>query len=69
MIEKQPIQNRSQLKFDMSVYHRDIYNGNEEMKVVGIRKDTVELQGDYSGGTHGVCQTSWVTMDGILILK
>lgn len=63
----QPIQNRNQLSLDMYVYHRDVYNGKERLKVVGIRKDTVELEGDYSGGTHGVNQKSWLSLDGILI--
>lgn len=51
----------------MTVYHTKVYNGKEPLKVVGIRKDTVELEGDYSGGTHGVCQKDWLPMDGILI--
>ena len=28
--------------------------------VVGIRKDSVEIEGDFSGGTHCVCQKDWV---------
>lgn len=64
---KTPIQNRSQLQFDMTVYHTEIYWGREPMKVVGIRKDSVELEGDYSGGTHNVCQRSWMPLDGVLI--
>ena len=30
--------------------------------VVGIRKDEVEIEGDWSGGTHNVCQKSWVKL-------
>jgi|TARA_R110000851_G_C12753114_1_gene532247 hypothetical protein len=29
-------------------------------EVVGIRKTTVEIQGDWSGGTHNVNQKGWV---------
>ena len=64
---KQHIQNRKQLDFDMTVYHTKIYNGEEPMKVVGIRKDQVELEGDWSGGTHNVCQKDWMSLDGVLI--
>ena len=64
---KQPIQNRNQLKLDMIVYHTEIYDGNEPMRVVGIRKDQVELEGDWSGGTHGVCQKDWMPLNGTLI--
>lgn len=64
---KEPIQNRSQLKFDDTVYHSEICKGNEPLKVVGIRKDQVELEGDYSGGTHGVCQKQWMPLNGILL--
>jgi len=48
----------------MKVYHEWIYNGNEKMEVVGIRKDEVELRGDYSGGTHNVDQKSWMPLIG-----
>lgn len=64
---KEPLRNRKQLNFDMTVYHTKVYKGNEPLKVVGIRKDSVELEGDYSGGTHGVCQRGWLPLDGVLI--
>lgn len=63
---KIPIQNRSQLKFDMRVYHQKIYDGNELLTVVGIRKDQVELKGDYSG--VGLDNSScWLPIDGLLL--
>lgn len=62
-----PIQNRRQLEFDMYVYHKDIYDGKEIMKVVGIRKSEVELEGDYSGGTHNTVGKQWMSIDGVLI--
>lgn len=63
---KEHLQNRSQLKFDMQVYHQKIYNGNEILTVVGIRKDQVELKGDYSG--LGLDNSScWLSLDGVLV--
>lgn len=63
---KTPIQNRKQLEFDMTVYHTEVYNGNEPLKVVGIRKSQVELQGDYSG--VGLDNSScWLPLNGVLI--
>jgi hypothetical protein len=64
---KTPLQNRNQLSLDMEVYHSDIYWGNECMTVVGIRQDQVELEGDYSGGTHNVCQRDWLPLNGVLL--
>src|SRR6186713_2236967 len=31
-------------------------------KVVGIREDEIEIEGDFSGGTHNVCQQDWVLL-------
>ena len=64
---KEPLQNRKQLEFDMIVYHTKVYDGNESLTVVGIRKDQVELKGDYSG--VGLDNSScWFPLDGVLIL-
>jgi len=41
--------------------------GHEPMKIVGIREYSVELEGDYSGGTHNVCQKDWMPIDGVLM--
>jgi len=57
------------LELDMTVYHQDVYDGREPLKVVGIRRDTVELKGDYSGGTHAVCQKEWLSISGVLFEK
>jgi len=54
------------IKLGMTVYHQDIYDGHEAMEVVGIRADEVELEGDYSGGTHNVCQRDWLPIEGVL---
>ena len=57
------------LKIGQTVYHKEIYDGKEPMKIIGVRKTEVELEGDYSGGTHAVCQSSWMPIDGILFDK
>ena len=51
-------------KLGMRVFHEKIYNGKEPMIVVGIRKDQVELEGDYSGGTHNVIEKDWLPLEG-----
>lgn len=56
-------------KLGMQVFHETIYGGNECMKVVGIRQDEVELEGDYSGGTHNVIQKSWLPIKGLFRLR
>lgn len=48
---------------DDIVFHDEIYDGKEPMKVVGLRKKSVELEGDFSGGTHNVSQTSWLPIE------
>ena len=57
------------IKLGTTVYHKDIYWGREPMKIVGIRADEVELEGDWSGGTHNVCQRDWVPIEGLLFEK
>jgi len=58
-----------ELKLGLTVFHKKIYWGKEPMKIVGIREKEVELEGDYSGGTHGVCQKDWQPIDGLLFSK
>jgi hypothetical protein len=55
------------LKFNQLVYHKDIYDGKEQMKIVGLRENEVELEGDWSGGTHNVCQRDWKPIEGVII--
>lgn len=57
------------LYLGQTVYHEKIYWGREPMKVVGIREKQVELEGDYSGGTHAVCQKDWLPLEGTLLSK
>lgn len=53
----------------MEVFHDEIYNGRELMKVVGIRVGQVELEGDYSGGTNPSKETSWYSTYGSFRLR
>jgi hypothetical protein len=39
------------------------YDHREVFTVVGIREDELELEGDWSGGTHNVSQRDWVRID------
>lgn len=57
------------LRINQLVYHKQIYNGHEQMKIVGLRENEVELEGDWSGGTHGVCQKDWMPIEGVLLTK
>lgn len=51
-------ENRS-FKMGQTVYHREVYEHKEPLKIVGITEDKLLLEGDYSGGTNNVCQRSW----------
>jgi hypothetical protein len=58
-------------KLNQKVYHEEIYKGEESMTITGVKVDTkgklmVELEGDYSGGTHNVCQREWFYADGLI---
>lgn len=57
------------LHLNQLVYHTDVYWGREQMKIVGIRENEVELEGDWSGGTNNVCQRSWMPVKGILLMR
>ena len=59
--------NFKNLRLGQNVYHKDIYWGRERMKIVGLREKQVELEGDYSGGTHNVCQKEWNSLEGVLL--
>lgn len=52
-------------KLDQKVYHKEVYNYREPLKVVGIRENELELEGDYSGGTHYGIGKSWLPIDGV----
>lgn len=60
------IDNRD-IRLNQTVYHKDVYDGREPLRVVGIREHELELEGDYSGGTHAVCQKDWLNIEGVLL--
>lgn len=47
------------------VYHKDVYDYRESLKIVGIREKELELEGDYSGGTHNTIEKSWLSIEGV----
>lgn len=51
------------------VYIEGVYYGQEPFKVVGIREGQVELEGDFSGGTHNVCQKDWFKDDKVFVVR
>lgn len=51
------------------VYVNSVYNGHEPFKIVGIRENHIELEGDFSGGTHLVCQKDWFRYDETFMVK
>lgn len=56
-------------KLDVIVYHKNVYNYNEPLKVVGIMEDKLLLEGDFSGGTHNVTQRDWLPIEGTSFIK
>ena len=60
---------KSKIIIGQTVYHTSLYYGKEPFKVVGIREKEVELEGDYSGGTHPIKGTGWMPIDGLLTSK
>ncbi len=51
---------------DFKLYEKvttDYYNHNEVFTVIGIRTNELELQGDWSGGTHCVDQRGWYAIE------
>ena len=66
MTKREPV---TKPELGMRVFHEKIYKGEEAMKVVGIREHQVELEGDYSGGTHNVLQKDWLPIEGLFRLR
>lgn len=54
------------LEINTWVYHMDIYDGKQEMKIVGLRENQVELEGDFSGGTHHTVGKAWFPKEGLM---
>jgi hypothetical protein len=51
------------------VYVKELYEGREPFKIVGIRQTQVELEGDYSGGTHNAVGVQWFNKDEVFVVK
>lgn len=56
--KKLPVKGHKDLNM-YPVYIEGVYRGREPFKIVGIRENQIELEGDFSGGTHNVCQKDW----------
>jgi hypothetical protein len=54
-----------EFKLGDKVVHDAIYYGKEVFTVVGIRKNELELEGDFSGGTHHAFGSAWCTREGV----
>jgi hypothetical protein len=50
------------------VYVENVYNGQEPFKIVGIRENQVELQGDFSG-MYSITQKSWFDDDKVFVVR
>lgn len=51
------------------VYSDKLYEGHQPFKIVGIRQDEVELEGDFSGGTHCVNQREWFKNEDCFVVE
>lgn len=56
-------------KLDEIVYHKDVYDYKEPLLVKGIKEKELLLEGDYSGGTHNVFQSDWLSVEGTSKIK
>jgi hypothetical protein len=52
-------------KLGQTVYHRKVYDHREPLKIVGIRENELELEGDYTGGIYNVCEKDWLPIKGV----
>lgn len=66
--KKEPVKGNIQLGL-YPVYCDSIYGGREPMKVVGIRERLIELEGDYSGGTHNTYQKDWFNTENCFVVR
>lgn len=60
--------NFNSLKIGDIVYHREVYQHKEALKIVAITEDKLLLEGDYSGGTHNVIQRCWLPLKGTSLI-
>ena len=52
-----------------TVYHKDVYDYKEPLTVKGIKEKELLLEGDYSGGTHNVSQSDWLSVESTSRIK
>jgi hypothetical protein len=50
------------------VYVKELYEGREPFKIVGIRQTQVELEGDYSE-VHNAVGTQWFNKEEVFVVK
>jgi hypothetical protein len=53
-----------ELKIGQTVYHRDVYEHGEALKIVGLTETHIWLEGDFSGGTHKIIERVWLPIKG-----
>lgn len=53
---------------DYPIYVEHIYDGREPFKVVGIREDQLELEGDYSG-IGIIIQKDWIKKEDCFLVS
>jgi hypothetical protein len=51
------------------VYCDEIYHGKEPFRIVGIRENQVEIEGDFSGGVHNIKQKEWIDDNKVFVVK
>lgn len=56
-----------ELHIGQNAKHKLLYNGKESYKIVGIRKEEVELEGDYETATHFAKAKKWMPIKGLIL--
>lgn len=51
------------------VYSQNFYKGKEPFKIIGIREDQVELQGEFSDGINLIRENRWVNDDIVFVVS
>lgn len=58
-----------EVKLNSIVYHVDVYNYKEPLRVVGIREDQLELEGNYSEGVNNIRKKQWLPISGVSTIE
>lgn len=51
------------LKLGQIVYHKDVYDYREPLKIVGLRENEIEVEGDFSG-MYNIIQRGTLPLNG-----